>query len=132
MQSTSTASPLTNIGVGQIVPALKIVFEAIFHRGEIVAVELSQVREYVFLVVIAGHLAVGFAILGGFAVTFMVAAMVWDRPDRTMILGLVAVLYLVLAAALGIFTALRIRNDHDCLQTILTAGPEAQSNGHAK
>jgi uncharacterized membrane protein YqjE len=145
MESTPTAPPLTNIGLGQIMPAVKVVLEAIFHRGELVALELSQVSEYAFIVLIAAFFAVAFALLGGFAATFMVASMVWDRPDRAMILGLMAVANLIFATALAVFTAGRLRkwqpfretgkqlrNDHECLQSILTSGPEQQAHGHAR
>jgi uncharacterized membrane protein YqjE len=145
MENTSTGSPLTNIGIGQIVPALKIFFEALFHRGELVALELSQVREYVFYVLVAAFLTVVFILLGGFAATFMVAAMVWERPDRGLILGLMAAGYLILATALGFFTvgrlrkwrplretAIQLRADHECLQSILTPEPEQRTNGHAR
>ena len=145
MNNESSISPLANVGLSQIVPALKVFLEAGVHRGELAALELSQVSEYAFLTVTAWLAAVGFVLLGGFAGTFMLAAMVWDRPDRTMILGLITLIYFLCAGLFVYVTVARakkwrpfceirrqLHNDNQCLQAILGPGLEPQANGHAR
>jgi len=141
MDNATTTSPLPNIGLGQIVPALKVFLGGAVHRGELVALEFAQVSHHAFLTVVAALAAMALVLLGGFAATFMIAAMVWDTPQRTLILGLVALGYLLIAGLLIWLASARIRawrpfletrrqlrNDSNCLQSVLTAEPKQTPN----
>ena len=90
MNSSSTTSPLLHIGFGQVMPALKILLEATVHRGELATLELSEARDHACATLLVGVGASVLALLGGFSATFALAALVWDRPDRGLILGLVS------------------------------------------
>jgi uncharacterized membrane protein YqjE len=122
-----------NIGLGQIGPALKTLLAASFHRGELASLELGEACDHLFISATLGFGAAALILLGGFAGTFTVAALVWDRPDRGLILGLLAAGYLLAGGGFGWFAARRIRSwrpleetcrqlnrDHECLQAVLT------------
>ncbi|MFT3867494.1 MAG: phage holin family protein [Nibricoccus sp.] len=143
MDNATTTSPLPNIGLGQIVPALKVFLGGAVHRGELVALELSQLSHHALLTVVAALVAAALFLLGGFAATFMIAAMVWDMPERTLILGLVALGYLLVGGSMIWLAAYRIRawrpfletrrqlrSDSDCLQNLLTPQPKQTPNGN--
>jgi len=95
MSNSSTEPPLASVGLSQIIPATKILIDALLHRGELAAVELVEAREQVFTTMLFGIAAVTLTLLGGFAVTLCLAAAIWERPDRVLILGLVGLVYLV-------------------------------------
>lgn len=141
MDNATTTSPLPNIGLGQIVPALKVFVGGAVHRGELAALELAEVSHHAFLTILAALAAVALVLLGGFAATFMIAAMVWDMPERTLILGLVALGYLLVAGGMIWLASARIRtwrpfletrrqlrNDSTCLQSLLTTDPQQTPN----
>jgi uncharacterized membrane protein YqjE len=128
-----TSSPLMNFGVGQIVSAVKILAEALMHRGELAAFELAEARAHAIVTVLVGIAGFVLTLLGGMTITFTLAASVWDRPDRSLILGLVSMGYLVAAGLLFGFAVYRLlawhpleetrrqmRDDRSCIQSILT------------
>jgi uncharacterized membrane protein YqjE len=111
----------------------RVVVEAIVHRSELASLELREASAHgvrtVALVVFCGTLL----LLAGIAGTFAVAAAVWDRPNRSMILALLSVGYLAVSAGLGYAAARRLstwkplaesfkqlREDCACLRDILT------------
>ena len=136
MSTVSTASAITNISFSQIIPALKILLDAVMHRGELATCELGEARDYVLATLLFGVMAVALVLLGGFSATFTIAALVWDRPDRGLILGLMSLGYFIIAGVLVwvaarrlrtwhplVETLTQLRKDQHCLQTILSPAP---------
>lgn len=101
----------------RIGPAARVVVKGLRHRGELAAIETGEAGEH-----LAGSLALGvgslvFAVLGGFAVNFAVAASLWHRDDRGLLLALFAGLQLLLAVATGLLVARRLRRWHPLPET---------------
>ncbi len=91
-------------------PASRIVVEGLAHRGELAALELAEARDHAAKTAVMALGAVACALLTGFAGTFALAALVWHREDRGLILGLVTLAYALGAAGLGLFAARRLRD----------------------
>ncbi len=102
--SAESASPFAALG-----PAPRIVLEGISHRGELATLELAEARNHATVTAVFAALAAALALLGGFAGTFTIAALVWDRDDRGLILGLVTFVYLLGAGTLAWFAANRLK-----------------------
>lgn len=118
-------------------PAMRIVLSGLAHRGELAALEASEARDH-----LAGSLALGFgaavfAVLGGFALNLALAAAVWHRDDRGLVLGLVALAELALATGISLACVRRVRRwrplaetrhqlseDCACLQQILPSSED--------
>jgi uncharacterized membrane protein YqjE len=79
------------------------------HRGELAGLELREARAHLAVTGAAAAIAGALVLLGGVAGTLAIAAAVWDRGDRGAILGLVTLVYLLCAAALGWWAARRLR-----------------------
>lgn len=102
--SDEPASPLAAFG-----PTPRLVLESLAHRGELATLELSEARNHVALTGILAALAAALTLLAGFAGTFTIAALVWHRDDRGLILGLVTCAYLLGAGGLGWFLLHRMK-----------------------
>jgi uncharacterized membrane protein YqjE len=105
MSFTDSSPPVAAPGSVQ-----RVVVEALMHRGELISVELREARAHAARTAVAALLAAALLLLGGFAGTFAVAAAVWNREDRGMILGLLTIAYLAGAVALGFVAARRLRS----------------------
>jgi len=97
------------LGLDRVGPAAHVVLTGLRHRGELAALEAGEAGDH-----LAGSLALGlgavvFAVLGGFAINLALAAAVWDRADRGLILAFVAVVELLLALGTGLLVARRLR-----------------------
>jgi uncharacterized membrane protein YqjE len=137
MNDSTSTSPLVNIGLNQIFPALKILLEAAVHRAEIATLELTVAREQALATTMVGLAAFALILLGGFTASFTLAALVWDLPNRALILGL-AGLGCFLGAGLLIWivasrlrswhplkeTCQQLRSDRVCLQDVLGTASE--------
>jgi uncharacterized membrane protein YqjE len=136
MNNSTATSPLASIGLGQILPAIKILADAMLHRGELTALELAEARDHIFVTILIGLAAIAVTLLGGFTVTVTLAIAVWDSPDRVLVLGLVSAVYLVGGGLLIWFSARRIQSwrpfkeirkqlrcDHVCLHTLVATPP---------
>lgn len=88
----------------------RVVIDGLVHRGELAGLELSDATGSLARTGIVAGLAFALALLAGFAATFAVAAAVWDRPDRGLILGLVALAYLAVAAVLSWVASRRLKS----------------------
>jgi uncharacterized membrane protein YqjE len=84
--------------------------EGLMHRGELAALELREARTHAAVTGAVAAIAAALVLLAGIAGTFAIAASVWERSDRGLILGLVTLAYLLGAAALGWWTARRFRS----------------------
>jgi|HubBroStandDraft_1064217.scaffolds.fasta_scaffold1348219_1 uncharacterized membrane protein YqjE len=112
--SAPASSPL--IGAPGSVP--RIVVEGLMHRGELAALELREARTYAASTAVAAAAAAALALLGGFAGTFAIAAAVWERPDRGLIMGLVTLAYFIGAAALAWWVAARLKTWRPLAETL--------------
>lgn len=118
-------------------PTPRILLDSLAHRGELATVELIEARNHATLTTVLAVLAAALTLLAGFAGTFTLAALVWQRDDRGLILGLVTLAYVLGAAALGWLAARRLKTwrplaetrhqlgeDYSCLRQFLpTATP---------
>jgi uncharacterized membrane protein YqjE len=84
--------------------------DALVHRGELAALELAEARQYGVRTVLISVISVAFVLLAGTAATFAVAAAVWDRPDRGMILSLLALGYFTASVLFALVAARRLRD----------------------
>ncbi len=105
MSFTDSSPPLAAPGS---VP--RVVVEALMHRGELISVELKEAQVHAARTAVAVVLACALLLLAGFAGTFAVAAAVWNRDDRGLILSLLTLAYLAASAALGFLAARRLRS----------------------
>ncbi|MBL9187087.1 MAG: phage holin family protein [Opitutaceae bacterium] len=103
--NAASADPLTSV----LGPAARIVVEGLAHRGELAALEFAEARDHVVKSAAVMLGATACALLTGFAGTFAIAALVWQREDRGLILGLVTLAYALGAAGLGLLAARRLR-----------------------
>lgn len=87
----------------------RVVTEALVHRAELASLEFEEAKRHGAVTFALTALASGLVLLAGFTATFALAASVWTREDRGLILGCVALAYLVAAGALGLFIARRLR-----------------------
>jgi uncharacterized membrane protein YqjE len=88
----------------------RVIVEGLMHRAELVGLELREAHARVASTAAVAGIAVALALLAGFTGTFAIAAAVWDRPDRGLILSLVTLAYLVGAAALAWWTLRRMKS----------------------
>ncbi len=95
----------------------RIILDGLLHRGELARIELKDARTHLAVTGAAAGVAGALVLLGGLTGTFALAALVWERGDRAVILGLVALGYVLGACALGWWTALRIRSWHPLSET---------------
>jgi uncharacterized membrane protein YqjE len=107
MPLETPSPPLAALG-----PTPRIVVEGLMHRSELASIELKEARVQAASTGIIAALAAALLLLGGFAGTFAIAACVWHREDRGLILGLAALAYLLGAGALGWWTVHRINSWH--------------------
>ncbi len=112
----------------------RIIVEGLLHRGELASLELSDARSHFAMTGAVAGVAGALALLCGLTGTLALAALVWERGDRAVILGLVALGYLLGAGALGWWLAIRLRSwrplaetryqlkeDCECLNQYLSA-----------
>jgi len=102
MISFGSTTPMTAPG-----STPRVVVEALMHRGELASVEFKEARVHGTRTAILVGLSCAFLLLGGFCGTFAIAAAVWERPDRGMILGLITAAYLLASGALAFAAARR-------------------------
>jgi len=132
MHAASPAPPLAALS-----STPRIVLDGLAHRGQLASLELAEARNHATLTTVLAVLAAALILLAGFAATFTLAALVWQREDRGLILGLVTLAYIVGAAALGWLAVNRLTTwrplaetrhqlseDYSCLRQFLpTATP---------
>lgn len=123
-------------------PAARIALGGAGHRAELAAIELGEARDH-----LAGSFALGLgatvlAVLGGFALNLALAAAVWHRDDRGLILLGLAFAQLAAAVAAAVFCARRVhrwrplaetrrqlREDRECLQNLMpSSDPRAEES----
>ncbi len=93
----------------RVAPATRVVLTGLAHRGELAAVEAGEARDHLTTSILIGAGVFALALLAGIALTFTVAAAVWHRDDRGLLLGLLTAAYLVGASGLAWALARRLR-----------------------
>jgi uncharacterized membrane protein YqjE len=105
MAYTESSPPLATPGS---VP--RVAVEALIHRGELASLELKEASAHGTRTFVAVVLSGALFFLAGVSGTFALAAAVWSREDRGLILGLLALAYLLGSAALGYLASRRLRS----------------------
>lgn len=118
----------------RLAPTTRVVLTGLAHRGELAAVEAGEARDHLAVSILIGAVVFAVALLAGIALTFTVAAAVWHRDDRALLLGILTIGYLAAAAGLawGLARRLRawrplreirrqLREDGDCIEKLLPA-----------
>lgn len=95
----------------------RIVLDGLTHRSELVSIELLEARDHAATTAVITALGAVFVLLAGFAGTFTIAALVWHRDDRGLILGLVTLGYLLTAGAMAWWTVQRMKSWHPLSET---------------
>lgn len=127
-------------GLDRVGPATRVVLTGLRHRGELAAIEAGEAGGH-----LAGSLALGlgsvvFALLGGVAINLALAASVWHREDRGLVLAIVAVTELLLAVLAALLVARRLRHwrplaetrrqlgaDCNCIQDLLPGDDDVRT-----
>lgn len=89
--------------------AFSLLSESVSHRAELASVEVGEARDHAL---VSTLLAVGTVILAlftGFAITLLLASLVWDSPHRVWWLSGLCVLYLGSAFLTGFALVKRLR-----------------------
>lgn len=110
----------------------RIVLEGMSHRGQLATLELAEARNHAALTASLAALAGALTLLAGFALTFAIAASVWHRDDRGLILGLVTCAYVIGAGGLAWWVVNRLKTwrplaetrhqlseDYECLREFI-------------
>ncbi len=105
MASYGSSNPLSAPG-----SAPRVIVESLVHRGELAALELREAQQHGLRTAVLIGFSGILVLLGGFAGTFALAAAVWQREDRGLILSLVTLGYLGGAAVLAYLASRRLRN----------------------
>lgn len=113
-------------------PAPGVILEGLAHRGDLIALELGDARDHAARTAVAAILAVAGAVLTGFATLFALAALVWHRDDRGLIMSVAALAFLIGTVASGWWAARRLKSwqplaetrrqlaaDRACLESLL-------------
>ena len=115
----STSSPESSPSASSGTSWPRIAVEALVHRSELAGLEFEEARTHASVTAIIIGAAVAVSLLFGMAVTFAIAAAVWDRPDRGLILSLVAFAYFLGAAGLAWWASRRIKSWRPFDETIV-------------
>lgn len=112
--------------------ALSLFSESVAHRAELAALELDEAREHALRSTLLAAAAAALVLFSGFALTLLVASLVWDDPHRGWWLGGLCATYLAAALATGFILARRLRDwqpfgetrhqlqkDHQCLSQLI-------------
>jgi len=86
---------------GEASSVSRLLAGALIHRGELAALELGEARAHAAVTAALTAIAGAFLILGGFAFTLAIAASVWARDDRALIITGVALAYACAAGLLA-------------------------------
>lgn len=116
----------------RVAPTARVVLTGLAHRGELAAVETGEARDHLTTSILIGAGVFALSLLAGMALTFTVAASVWHRDDRGLLLGLLTLGYLITAVGLawGLIRRLRawrplreirrqLREDGKCIDNLL-------------
>ena len=109
----SLLSSLTNPKPRPRLPAPGAAFslfsESVAHRAELASVEVGEARDHALVSTLLAASTVVLALFTGFAITLLLASLVWDSPHRVWwLIGLCAI-YLGAAILTGLSLVKRLR-----------------------
>lgn len=106
--------------------------EALSHRAELAVLELEEAGSHARTSALLAAVAAYLVLFTGFAFTLLVAALVWDSPQRGLWLAGLCGLYLIGSASAALLLMRRLRTwqpfaevksqlkqDHQCLSQLL-------------
>jgi uncharacterized membrane protein YqjE len=106
--------------------------DSLDHRAQLASLELAEARDHLVVSAVIAAGTIGLALVTGFAVTLLVAGLVWDSPNRGWWLGGLAALYLLGTVGTGLAlrrrlktwrplseTAFQLQQDQTCLRNLI-------------
>jgi Protein of unknown function (DUF1469). len=90
-------------------PAARAVLDGVGHRAQLAVLEFADLRDQVVSSFMLGVAALALSLLGGFALTFAIAAAIWHREDRGLWLGLLTLAYFVGAGVSALVMTRRLK-----------------------
>jgi uncharacterized membrane protein YqjE len=112
--------------------ALSLFSESVSHRAELAALEMGEAREHAVGSLLLTGVFSALTLFAGFAVTLLVASLVWDSPNRGWWLAGLSTLYIVGAVLTGVAlsrrlsvwhpleeTCRQLQRDHQCLTNLI-------------
>jgi uncharacterized membrane protein YqjE len=109
----SLLSALTNPKPRPRMPAPGVAFslfsESVAHRAELASVEVGEARDHALVSTLLAAGTVVLALFTGFAVTLLLASLVWDSPHRVWWLTGLCAIYLGSAFLTGFALVKRLR-----------------------
>lgn len=89
--------------------AFSLFSESIEHRAELVSVEVGEARDHALVSTLLAVATVALALFTGFAITLLIASLVWDSPHRIWWLTGLCLGYLASATLTGLALVKRLR-----------------------
>jgi uncharacterized membrane protein YqjE len=127
------SAPSLLSGVSRLPSSASRVLRGLDHRAELAALELSEAREHATGIAALLLLAAVAALLTGFALNFLIAAIWWDTPHRVLAIGVSTLVQAAVAGGAALLCARRARRwrpfpetfeqlkkDSQCLHALLT------------
>ncbi len=89
--------------------AFSLFSESVAHRAELASVEVGEARDHALVSTLLAAGTIVLALFTGFAVTLLLASLVWDSPHRIWWLTGLCAIYLGSALATGFTLVKRLR-----------------------
>ncbi len=90
-------------------PALRAMLDGLGHRAQLALLEFTELRDQIASSLMLGLAALVLSLLGGIALTFAIAASIWHREDRGLWMGLLTLVYFVIAGVLAMVMTKRLK-----------------------
>jgi uncharacterized membrane protein YqjE len=97
--------------------AVSLFNETFEHRAELAAVELGEVRDHALISTLLAGGTAALVLFTGFALTLLLASLVWDSPNRAWWLTGLTAVYLLGAGYTGYSLVRRLRTWHPLEET---------------
>jgi len=89
--------------------AFSLFSESVSHRAELASVEVGEARDHALISTLLAVGTVVLALFTGFAITLLLASLVWDSPHRVWWLAAICAIYLGSAIFTGVTLVKRVR-----------------------
>ena len=90
--------------------ALSLFTESVAHRAELASVEVTEARDHALVSTLLAAGTAMLALFTGFAITLLLASLVWDSPHRVAWLTGLCFAYLAAAVSTGFSLVKRLRS----------------------
>ena len=108
LSSIATSAPRSKLPAPGV--AFSLFSESVAHRAELASVEVIEARDHALVSTLLAAGTVTLALFTGFAITLLLASLVWDSPHRVWWLVGLCVLYLGAAVLTGFSLVKRLRS----------------------